>query len=139
MKRSELLMRLQKGLSQSEWAALEMGRPMAPVSVFNQAVLLEMREMTDADGEISMERVSGLYETLRAYLSKYMAEQPAGWKYIFLASLYLAFIAGRPMHPIDRLKIEVVETDDGLTYLCPAKSSQENTACDYCVCRRRDI
>ena len=138
MRRSEFLIQLQKGLSQSEWEALAKGGPLAPVSVFNQGVLLEMRDVSGADGEISIERATGLYETLRVYLSEYMAEQPEGWKYIILASLYLVFIAGRPMHPIDRLGIEVVETSDGPIYLCPMKSVQENTTCDYCVCRRRN-
>ena len=138
MRRSEFLIQLQKGLSQSEWEALAKGRPLAPVSMFNQGVLLEMRDVSDADGEISIERATGLYETLRVYLSEYMAEQPEGWKYIILASLYLVFIAGRPMHPIDRLGIEVVETSNGPIYLCPMKSAQENTACGYCVCRRRN-
>ena len=139
MRRSEFLIQLQKGLSQSECEALAKGRPLAPVSVFNQGVLLEMRDVSGADGEMSIERATGLYETLRVYLSEYMAEQPEGWKYIILASLYLVFIAGRPMHPFDRLGIEVVETDGGLAYLCPAKSAQVDSACSYCVCGRRNI
>ena len=137
MRRSEFLIQLQKRLSQSEWEALAKGRPLAPVSVFNQGVLLEMRDVSGADGEISIERATGLYETLRVYLSEYMAEQPEGWKYIILASLYLVFIAGRPMHPVDLLKIDVIKTENGTIYKCPQKSRTKGTACDYCVCNAR--
>ncbi len=67
-----------------------------------------------------MVRASGLYETLRDYLTEYMAEQPEGWKYIILACLYLTFLSEWPMHPIDRLGIRV--TEGGTVYECPQKS-----------------
>ena len=109
MKKSDLLMRLQRGLSQSEWEALAQHNPLTPVSLFNQEVLLEMRSTSViTEDDISVARAAGLYEALRTYLAEYMKEQPEGWKYIILASLYLAFLAGRPMHPIDILKINVI-------------------------------
>ena len=88
------------------------------------------------EDDISVARAAGLYEALRTYLAEYMKEQPEGWKYIILASLYLAFLAGRPMHPIDLLKINVIETESGTIYKCPQKSVTKGTACDYCVCER---
>ncbi len=137
MKKSDLLMRLQKGLSQSEWEALAQHNPLTPVSLFNQKVLLEMRSTSViTEDDISAARAAGLYEALRTYLAEYMKEQPEGWKYIILASLYLAFLAGRPMHPIDLLKINVIETESGTIYKCPRKSVIKGTACDYCVCER---
>ena len=136
MKKSDLLMRLQKGLSQSEWEALAQRNPLTPVNQFNQEVLLELRSTFIVEGEVSTAQVADLCEALQTYLTEYMKEQPEGWKYIILASLYLAFLAGRPMHPIDLLKIDIIETESGPIYKCPQKSGVKGTVCDYCVCER---
>ena len=105
--------------------------------MFNREILLEMRDNpTVGNNEISIEQASGLYETLEVYLAEYMADQPGGWKYIILASLYLTFVARRPMHPIDLLGISVTETKDGTIYRCPQKSTLKKTTCNFCVCKK---
>ena len=136
MNQSEFLTQLQQAIPSAEWEALAQDAPL-PVSLFNRETLLEMRSASAApDGEISVEQATGLYETLRGYLAEHMAEQPSGWKYVILSSLYLTFLAGRPMHPIDQLEIKVTETTEGPVYECPQKSALKKTVCDYCVCKR---
>lgn len=135
IRKSEFLERLQQAVAPAEWEALERDAAL-PVSAFNREVLLELRDAPAPAGEIDPERAEGLYEALRAYLAEYMAEQPAGWKYVFLASLYLVFLAERPMHPVDRLEIKVTETENGTSYTCPQKSALPGTVCDWCVCKR---
>jgi len=136
MKRSEFWEQLRQEVSPAEWEALEQNAPL-PVSPFNREVLLEMWAASAApDGEVSEERAVGLREALRAYLAEHMADQSAGWKYVILANLYLTFLAGRPIHPVDQLGIKVSETENGTVYECPQKSTLQNTACDYCVCKR---
>ncbi|MBD5152363.1 MAG: DUF3786 domain-containing protein [Oscillibacter sp.] len=135
MKKSEFLARLQQAVTPAEWEALEQGSG-EPVSAFNREVLLELRDASAPAGEVDPERAEGMYEALRAYLTEYMAEQPSGWKYVFLASLYLVFLAGRPMHPVDRMEIKVAESENGTVYTCPQKSALPGTVCDWCVCKR---
>lgn len=136
MTKTEFLTRLQQAVTPAEWEALAQNAPL-PVSAFNREILLEMRNASAApDGEVSTERAAGLHETLRNYLSEHMTEQPSGWKYVILASLYLTFLAGQPMHPIDQLEIKVTETEEGTVYECPQKSALKRTVCDYCVCKR---
>ncbi len=133
MNKAGFLARLRQAVSIEEWDALGQNDRL-PVSDFNRSVLLELRDLpVPAEGEVDMVRASGLYETLRDYLTEYMAEQPEGWKYIILACLYLTFLSERPMHPIDRLGIRV--TEGGTVYECPQKSPLKKTACAYCVCR----
>ena len=137
MKKAKFLAQLRQALSHVEWEALEQNIRL-PISVFNREILLEMKDKPAVgDDEISIEQASGLYETLGVYLAEYMADQPEGWKYIILASLYLTFVAKRPMHPIDLLGISVTETADITIYECPQKSTLPKTACSYCVCKKK--
>lgn len=136
MKKSELLEQVRREISLAEWEALEQDMPVA-ISDFNRKTLLELRSASiENDTDIPEEWTTGLEKSLRAYLSEHMARQPEGWKWVILSSLYLAFIAERPMHPISQLGIKTTVADGGTLYECPAKSTLKNTVCDYCVCKR---
>lgn len=126
MRKAALLSRLRQAVSPAEWEALEDG---GTVSTFHRETLLEMRNAPASDGEISAEQAAGLWAVLRA-------SQPPDGKYAVLASLYLAFLAGRPLHSISQLEIRTAETGDGVVYECPRRSALKGTVCDYCVCRR---
>ncbi len=73
---------------------------------------------------------------LKDYLSQHLPDKQQAWKYIIISSIYLTYIAERPMHPIEELGIKVTENKDGRLYECPNKSAKRDTSCYYCVCRK---
>lgn len=136
MTKSELLKRLQKAISPEEWESVLTDQTL-PVSDFNRGVLLELKaaEVMD-ERELCRDKVTGLWDVLREYLREHLPGRPAGWKWIIISSIYLTFVAERPMHPVDLLDIKVTAQEGKAVYECPSKSKIKHTTCDYCVCRR---
>ncbi len=134
MNKAEMLAKLRGGITDEQWEALAEGR--LKVSAFNRAVLLELRE-TEARGPgvVDEAKTIGLRKVTEDYLRRYLPEAPEAWQWIITASLYLTFIAERPMHPIDMLHITVMRDEGRMVYECPAKSNDPNTTCHYCVCK----
>lgn len=134
--KSKLFRELQQSVTAAEWDALERDTGLS-VSKFNRSVLLGWKNEKIQDGlEIPEDQVFGLHTVLREHLETYMGDNPGGWKWVILSCIYLAFIAERPMHPVEVLGIREVTEDGKTVYECPEKSSGKNTACRYCVCRR---
>lgn len=129
-----------------EWALLERDDSPLLVNDHNRNALLEMRDVvlrnTDASNsvgvwqqrEIDIAKAAALERELQAYLDEYMSEAPEGHKWIILASLYLTFVAKRPMHPVERVGVSVVQRDGHTVYRCPAKVPGDNPICDNCIC-----
>ena len=135
VKKSALLARLRGRVSEEEWSSLSRGG--LRVSDFNRGALLEMKSIAlKEDAEVDPARVDGLRGALIDYLRRFLPEAPEAWKWIVLACLYLAFIAERPMHPIDLLHIRSRAEDGRTVYECPHRSDDPTAACRYCVCRR---
>lgn len=136
MKTKVLLEELKGEISPEEWELLASEPCSFPISGHNRRTLLSMREQMDtAEKEVSGDRVQELRRRLSAYLDRYMPEQPQGHKWIILSSLYLTFILERPMHPLDAVHIRVEEWAGKLQYVCPCKSSDEESVCFFCVCQ----
>lgn len=135
MKAVEYRERLLAQISEDERCLLEASDPSLVINEHNRRTLLEMRAGSCiADEDFDEELALALDGDLRAYLGEYMADQPEGHKWIVVASLYLAFVARRPMHAIDRAGIIIEERDSATVYYCPSKTSGESLICDCCVC-----
>ena len=136
MTKAHLLKRLQDAVSPMEWESLSMDQNL-PISAFNRTVLVELKSAVAAEEQtVSEDLILELYETIKAYLKEHLADKTDGWKWIMIASIYLTFVAERPMHPIDLLGIKTKSEHGKVTYECPCKSNERNTTCYYCVCRK---
>lgn len=136
MTKKELQTKLNSAISQEEWEQLQRGA--LPVSDFHYSTLQEMRQ-ADTGGEqdfVDEGLAEELCHVLADYLSKHLADKQSAWKYIMISSIYLTYIAERPMHPIDELEIRVIEGKEGRSYECPNKSAKRETSCHFCVCRK---
>lgn len=136
MLKSELFLRLRGEIGPGEWDDLAAGR--LPVSAFNRETLLALRDaQVPVDSELDARKLDGLNASLEGYLSKHLPENPDVWRWIRLSCAYLAFVAERPMHPIEQLKIKATALPDGrMRYECPEKSLDPRSVCRWCVCRR---
>ena len=149
-------------ITHAEWDALGRCDPSLTINNHNREALLEMRalcmapdtaeaakepthpeldvdleaadEHTHPEPEVDLEAAENLALSLQEYLDEYMSDNPEGHKWIVLASLYLAFVARRPLHPIDRAGVVVEQLDGRTIYRCPLKVPGDNPICDACVC-----
>ena len=128
---------LRERVSAEERAMLRDPNSGLAVNEHNRTTVLEMVDTSlDEDaGEraVDSSRAERLEAELSAYLDEYMPETPEAHKWIVLASLYLAFVAHRPMHPIERVGITTHERDGELVYCCPAKV-EDSFICQSCPC-----
>ncbi|MEH2957426.1 DUF3786 domain-containing protein [Candidatus Merdisoma sp. JLR.KK006] len=136
MTKKELRHKLNLAISQEEWERLQRGE--LPISDFNNSTLKEMKqESTDGDESFVDEQLAKeLSQVLKDYLSRHLPDKPLAWKYIIISSIYLTYIAERPMHPMEKLEIKVTEDKEGRIYECPNKSSKRDTSCHFCVCKK---
>lgn len=126
-----------------EWTLLEMQECPLVISEHNRTTLLEMRDVMASCAEqtrlaqiaVDPDEASTLADELQAYLDEQMPETPQAHKWIVLASLYLTFVARRPMHAVSRVGARVRECDGETIYECPVKVPGDNPICDACVCR----
>ena len=134
-------------ITHAEWDALDRCDPSLTINNHNREALLEMRALYMAPGtaeaadgpkhpepEVDLQAAENLARYLQDYLDEYMPDAPEGHKWIVLASLYLAFVARRPLHPIDRAGVVVEQLDGRTIYRCPLKVPGDNPICDACVC-----
>ena len=150
-------------VSADEWRLLEYSGSGLRINEHNRTALLEMRDVAnqippEADFEaatgnspagdvpgsdphvvqVNADKAAVLEGDIQAYLDEHMADAPEGHKWIILASLYLTFVAKRPMHPIERAGVVVERVDGGVVYRCPYKVPGDNPICDSCVCVPKD-
>ena len=162
MNAKEFCSKLVEQITHAEWDALDRCDPSLTINNHNREALLEMRalcmapdtaeaakepthpeldvdleaadEHTHPEPEVDLEAAENLARYLQEYLDEYMPDAPEGHKWIVLASLYLAFVARRPLHPIDRAGVVVEQLNGSTIYRCPLKVSGDNPICDACVC-----
>ena len=162
MNAKEFCKELVEQITHAEWDALDRCDPSLTINNHNREALLEMRalcmapdtaeaakepthpepegdtgatdEHTQTEPEVNVEAAENLARYLQEYLDEYMPDAPEDHKWIVLASLYLAFVARRPLHPIDRAGVVVEQLDGRTIYRCPLKVPGDNPICDACVC-----
>ncbi|MFR8171801.1 MAG: DUF2115 family protein [Marvinbryantia sp.] len=134
MQVQELLNKLIEAITADEWDRLEHADPSLVISSFNRDVLLSMRNTPVENFEIDTKSVRNLYEALQRYLDIYMADCSIGHKWIILASIYLAFVQKRPMHPQQATHWKCLSVSEKPEYVCPCKDTEANSVCSYCVC-----
>ena len=162
MNAKEFCKELVEQITHAEWDALDRCDPSLTINNHNREALLEMRalymapgtaeaakepthpeldvdleaadEHTQTEPEVNVEAAENLARYLQEYLDEYMPDAPEGHKWIVLASLYLAFVARRPLHPIDRAGVLIEQLNGSTIYRCPLKVSGDNPICDACVC-----
>ena len=162
MNTREFCKELVEQISHAEWDALDRCDPSLTINNHNREALLEMRalcmapdtaeaakepthpeldvdleaadEPTHPEPEVDLEAAENLALSLQEYLDEYMSDNPEGHKWIVLASLYLALVARRPLHPIDRAGVLIEQLNGSTIYRCPLKVSGDNPICDACVC-----
>ena len=147
MNTREFCKELVEQITHAEWDALDRCDPSLTINNHNREALLEMRALCMAtdpaeapnepkhpEPEVDLEAAENLALSLQEYLDEYMSDNPEGHKWIVLASLYLAFVARRPLHPIDRAGVVVEQLDGRTIYRCPLKVPGDNPICDACVC-----
>ncbi len=147
MNTREFCKELVEQITHAEWDALDRCDPSLTINNHNREALLEMRalcmaldevetadEHTQPEPDVDLKAAENLALSLQEYLDEYMSDNPEGHKWIVLASLYLAFVARRPLHPIDRAGVVVEQLDGRTIYRCPLKVPGDNPICDACVC-----
>ncbi|MBQ8974217.1 MAG: DUF2115 family protein [Oscillospiraceae bacterium] len=133
---SALLRRLKGEIAPDQWRSLESGGEGLVISRHNTETLLSMRgAVISEDFPIDSASVEALEALLEEYLDRYMSDKPEGHKWIIISSLYLCFIARKPMHPIDIVGIRTAQEGGKTVYYCPAKTSGKGDICSFCVCR----
>ncbi|WP_048152372.1 DUF2115 family protein [Methanolacinia paynteri] len=111
------------------------------VAEYDYAVYREIMDETCPAPDITIEpgRVEEFREALERYFDEYAPGENSLRRYIINISLYLVFIAKRPLHPpgIDFPDLKVIKGEDG-QYYCGRKGrifDGEPTLCRYCICR----
>jgi uncharacterized protein (UPF0305 family) len=136
MRIADLLDELKGRVSPEERAMLETGEGIV-ANEHNRSTVLEMLKLEVAPkGEVDIEQARRLERMLEEYLATYLADEPRAWKWIIIASVYLAFVARRPMHPMQAAGVTMREEDGRVVYECPVKTPGDDNVCAYCVCVR---
>ena len=129
MDTNALLLTLCSQITPVERSALR-NNNVAHISQHNRNTLLHMLEMEEQNPvPVDTARAKALHAALRDYLNRYMPETPEAHKWIIIACLYLALVAGVPMHPKDIVGWEKMNDK----YICP--SQEEGGVYQWCVCR----
>lgn len=129
--RSEFLDRLRSRISEEERGALQNDDGVL-ISRYNRATLLRMLNDDESKaGTVDTERADALEKALEAYLSRYMAENPEGHKWIILSCLYCSQVEGEPMHPREVAGWR----REGSDYFCRAREDVPGSVCLWCVCQ----
>ena len=135
MRKDELLYKLKGTISADEYRLLE-DNEVPHISEFNRNTLLEMmRRRNTSCEEIATDQVDALRRALEKYLSVYLPENQAAWKWIILSCLYLRFVCDLPMHPKEIVHYTRIEENGKSIYIRPAKSSSEDSVCIFCICK----
>lgn len=133
--KTELLHKLQSGVSETEWKEF-LENPEFPISKYNRITLMEMKDAkVGQEKEVSVNEILKLRRLLKDFLSEYMKEKPEWWKWIIIVCVYQTYVAEKPMHPIEVMKIRVRNEAGKTIYECPGKTEDKNTVCYYCVCQ----
>ena len=134
MTKATLLEKLKEAVTEEEARALS-ADTVPHISRFNRGTILEMLRRTQCpDGEVPEERVTALKTTLENYLSVYLPDNRAAWKWIILTCAYLCFICEQPLHPQEMAHYTRTVVDGSIRYVCPLRSTEAGSTCAFCVC-----
>ena len=129
--KKDYLEKLRSRVTEQERRSLESGEGLL-INEYNLATMKRLLYTQEVfEGTADTLSSESLEKTLEAYLNEYMADQPAGHKWIILCCLFLSQVAGEPMHPQPWTKWEKL----GGTYFCGAREEGEGSVCLWCVCR----
>ncbi len=132
--RSVYLDSLKRRVSEEEREDLE-DNDIIFISWYNRETVLRMLHDDGSEtGTVDTDQADALEKALEVYLAQYMAEYPAGHKWVILSCLYLSQIAEEPMHP---QRMTGWRWENG-AYFCRAREEQPGSVCRWCVCRRTD-
>ena len=131
---NDYLQMLRERISEKEREDLEdNGIPF--ISSYNRATMLRMLHDDKAGNKTAdTDRANALEDALQTYLDRYMVDLPQGHKWVILSCLYLAMVAGEPLHP----QAMAGWRREGEHYYCRAREETPNSICLWCVCRRAD-
>lgn len=136
MTKNILLEKLKKSISADEYTALT-ENTLSHISEHNRNTLLEMMAATSSDEtNVSPSKIESLKTTLEDYLSIYLPEDRSCWKWIILSCIYLCFICSRPLHSRESVHYTEALVNGENVYYCPYKSTEEGTACSFCICKK---
>lgn len=137
MTKNDLLHRLKAYISPSEENLLRASSSKLIISRYNLQTMIEILDaacLTERDTDVDSERVRSLHHLLENYLNRYMAEQPAGHKWIILASIYQAFVKAEPIHPMEVTHVRAEQVDGRIRYSCPCREDGADSICNFCIC-----
>lgn len=134
---ADLLTQLQLAVDLYERKSLIEEDDQLLIGHYNREIILEMLNTRLAPGgkPLDAEKVNALYQLLKSYLKQYMADQPQGHKWIILSSLYRAFIAEKPIHPVEITNVRMIQKNGKTLYICPCRENAPGSVCHFCVCR----
>ena len=122
---------LRARISEEEREELESGGDLV-IGSYNRATMLRMlRDTETREKTVDIALADALENALRSYLDRYMADMPRGHKWVILSCLYLAMVAGEPMHP----QAITGWRREGDRYYCRAREDTPDSTCRWCVCR----
>lgn len=122
MTKKELLDMLREELPQAEGAGAD-------------RVLEEVRRAPDpGDAPADPDAVEGLRRAVTRHAGGSVGD--AALKAEFIRAAYLAFIAEKPLHPDGGRDIRRVSEGGVTVYECAEKSSEKDSVCAWCPCRR---
>ncbi|ADI74281.1 Protein of unknown function DUF2115 [Methanohalobium evestigatum Z-7303] len=110
--------------------------------IFNTLIEIKNKNSVDSVEHIDENVFKDLVEKINRLNENYSPEQKIFNRLIKIVSLYLVFIAKKPIHPEGMIfpggfKI----TKESGVYYCPVKNKQsgiEFALCDFCVCRDKE-
>lgn len=124
---------LTEHISPGEWTLLAREDCSLTIGDFNRRALLRLRRWEPGRGSISDSEAARLHLSLQRYLNRYMADRPEGHKWIILASLFLRFGEGVPLHPQELTGWAAAPSEAGIGYVCPWHGGADSV-CACCVC-----
>ena len=137
MRSNILLQSLQKTISEDEILKLS-DHTLPHINSFNRSVIMEMlQDQAPAQEEISEEKITALKNILEHYLQLYLSDQKDAWKWIILSCIYRCFICHKPLHPQEAVHYTISKDHNKPVYYCPSKSLKNDTACAFCICRKK--
>ena len=138
MKNNIVLQFLQKAVSKEEYSKLS-DKSLPHISEFNRCIIWEMLQLTSlTEEEVSEEKITALRATLENYLQIYLPDQKDAWKWIILSCIYCCFICHKPLHSQEMVHYVISFQNNEPIYYCPLKSTEDNTVCTFCICRKSE-
>jgi predicted metal-binding protein/uncharacterized protein (UPF0305 family) len=133
MEKAALRRAILDAFDEEEWAFLENGGKEIPVSDFNRALLLRLRdEDRSFAGDADEALAAAMRERLTAYLARVWADAPKAHKYVIQSCLALAFLYELPLHPPETVHARTVVENGKTRRFCPMREEGADSVCRFC-------